>query len=194
LPELELSAPYLKDNQAGIRHGLLDMSEVQTGWHVLWTRSNQEKVVLEQLAAKRYEVFLPMISQWSKRKGRNRLSTAPMFKSYLFLRHCIDKHAYLDISKTKGLVNILGPRWDNLAKIPEKEIEMIRLVAESRMPAMPYPYLAAGSEVRITRGSLANAEGILVETDPANGLFVISVGLLQRSVAVKIDCADVERV
>lgn len=183
----------VREYQADICPGLSDIPDPQVAWHVLWTRSNHEKIVFEQLAAKRYEVFLPMINQWSKRKGHP-VCAVPMFKSYLFVRHGIDKAAYLDISKTKGLVDILGMRWDRLARIPEREIDSIRLIANSQLPAMAYPYIAAGSEVRITRGSLANAEGILVESDVDNGLFVVSVGLLQRSIAVKVDCADVERV
>jgi transcription antitermination factor NusG len=56
---------------------------------------------------------------------------------------------------------------------------------------LPYPYLKVGSRVRITRGTLTNAQGILVRTDLAKGLLVISVELLQRSIAVKVSCADV---
>jgi hypothetical protein len=37
-------------------------------------------------------------------------------------------------------------------------------------------------------GLLAGAEGILLRANPNRGLFVISVDLLHRSVAVEIDC------
>jgi transcription antitermination factor NusG len=174
--------------------GLADTSNPCEGWYVLWTRSNHEKNVAGQLAAKGYEVFLPMISEWSGRRRGHAVCQAPMFRSYLFLRHRVDKKAYLDICNTKGLVSILGERWDKLATIPDHEIQSIKLVMNSHLPTMPYPWLSTGSEVRITRGSLANAQGILVDSEIPNGLFVISVKLLQRSVAVKVDCADVERV
>ena len=117
-----------------------------------------------------------------------------MFRSYLFVRHKIDKKAWLDISKTKGVVSILGARWDRLARIPDEEIDSIKLLMESQLPTMPYPWLKAGTPVRITRGSLANARGILVDSEMPNGLFVVSINLLQRSVAVKVNCADVEQV
>ena len=189
----QTSNSRVSEYQTDLCPGLEDIPDPQAAWHVLWTRSNHEKIVFEQLAAKGYEVFLPMINQWSKRRGHP-VCAVPMFKSYLFVRHSIAKAAWLDISKTKGLVSILGMRWDRLARIPDREIDSIRLIASSQLPAMAYPYLAAGSEVRIIRGSLANAEGILVESDVDNGLFVVSIGLLQRSVAVKVDCADIERV
>jgi len=174
--------------------GLADTSIPYTGWYVLWTRSNHEKNVMGQLEKKGYEVFLPMISQWSGRKKGLPVCMAPMFKSYMFLRHKIDKGAYLDICNTKGLVSILGTRWDKLARIPDEEIQTIKLVVDSQLPTMPYPWLTTGSEVRITRGTLTNAQGVLVESELSKGLFIISVNLLKRSVAVKVDCADVERV
>jgi hypothetical protein len=36
---------------------------------------------------------------------------------------------------------------------------------------------------------LAGAEGILLKTKPNKGLLVVSINLLQRSVAVEVDCA-----
>jgi transcription antitermination factor NusG len=162
------------------------------GWHVLWTRSNCEQVVQEQLLNKGYEVFLPLIHQWSpRRKNGPHVCRAPMFKSYLFLRHDIDKHAYIDICKTDGLVAILGSRWDHLASVPEHEIDAIRQASSSQLPTMPYPFLTEGDRVRITEGSLANTEGILIRTERDKGLFILSVNLLRRSVAVEVHCANV---
>lgn len=171
---------------------LFDAAVVRVGWHVLWTRSNFERIVAGELEAKGYEVFLPMVTQWTNdgRGGRRRVQV-PMFRGYLFLRHAVDKDAYIDISKSRGLVSILGARWDRLAYVPDREVESIRLAVQSRLPALPYPYLTEGDRVRLTRGSLAGAEGILVKNEAENGLLVISVNLLRRSVAVEVDCTQV---
>jgi len=174
--------------------GLEDTSAAVTAWHVLWTRSNHEKAVFEQLAARNYEVFLPMLSQWSRSRKGAPYCVAPMFRSYLFIRARIDKGNYLEICKTRGLVTILGLRWDNLATIPDETIATMKQLADIRLQAMPWPYLTTGSEVRITRGTLANTRGILVDADIDKAVFVISMDLLQRSVAVSVNCADVERV
>jgi transcription antitermination factor NusG len=188
---LQSSHTYYQDDSST---ALTDEAERPLGWHVLWTRSNSEKLVKEQLVAKDYEVFLPMNDQWSLSGTRARkqpIRRVPMFKGYLFLRHRIDRTAFLDISNTKGLVHILGSRWDRLAQVPDEELASIKRAEESREPLLPYPYLKVGSRVRIIRGTLTNAQGILVRTELAKGLLVISVGLLQRSVAVKVRCADV---
>jgi transcriptional antiterminator NusG len=171
-----------------------DAPEPRVGWHVLWTRSNFEQAVNDQLRSRDYETFLPRINQWPCRRAQRKGDStrlAPMFRGYLFLRHRIDKEAWLDISNTPGLVQILGASWNRLARIPDEEIEAIRRTADSSVPARPYPYLTKGEPVRIVRGPLANAIGLLVLTDFSRGYFVVSVHLLRRSVAVKVDCADV---
>ena len=171
-----------------------DRCEEQASWHVLWTRSNCEQLVHDQLLSREYEAFLPMINQWATPGTRRRdgsVCTAPMFKGYLFVRHRIDKDAWLDISNTRGVVQILGSRWNQLARVPDEDINTIKRAVDASMPLRPYPYLKNGSRVRIVRGPLANTEGILVQSDFSKGLFVVSVHLLRRSVAVQIECTDV---
>lgn len=177
--------------------GLAKPGEVEVGWHVIWTRSNCEQIVRDQLLDRSYETFLPMVDQWSIRRGgkttgKQPVCKIPLFRGYLFVHHGIDKAAFIDISNTRGVSRILGMRWDRLARVPESQIECIKRASDSGLPMAPYPYLKTGAAVRITRGSLANCEGVLVRSDLTKGLFVISVTLLQRSVAVKVACADVE--
>jgi transcription antitermination factor NusG len=57
---------------------------------------------------------------------------------------------------------------------------------------LPHPYLREGQRVRITRGPLADLEGILVRMNHKKGLLVVSVNLLKRSVAVQLDCTALE--
>jgi transcription antitermination factor NusG len=116
----------------------------------------------------------------------------PMFGGYVFLRHAIDKTAYVEVCKARGLVRILGDRWDQLAVVPDSDIEAIQKLLHSGHSILPYPYLRQGQRVRITRGPLADVEGIVVRVNPTKGLLVVSVDLLQRSVAVHVDCTVLE--
>jgi len=161
-------------------------------WHVLWTHSNCEQLVHDQLAAKGFDPFLPIVEAWSRRGGVRRLARIPMFGSYLFVRHAMDKASYLEVYKARGLVRILGERWDQLAVVPDWEIEAIQRVLRSGHSILPYPYLRQGQRVRITKGPFADVEGILVRVNPKKGLLVVSVNLLQRSVAVHLDCTQLE--
>jgi transcriptional antiterminator NusG len=160
-------------------------------WFVLWTHSHSERLVHDQLAEKGFDIFLPTMRMWSRRKGAQSAIAVPMFPGYVFVHHPIDKASYIQISKTRGLVRVLGDRWDRLHSVPDGEIDTIRRVASAGVPAFPVPYLREGQPVRLIAGPLAGLEGLLVSTKPQKGLFVVSVDLLQRSVAVEVDCTQV---
>lgn len=157
-------------------------------WHVLWAHSNCEQLVYDQLAARGFHLFLPKIDAWSRRGGVRHVANIPLFPGYLFLHDAMDKPSYIEVCKARGLVRLLGERWDRLSVVPDREIEAIQKILQARVPAMPHPYLREGQRVRITRGPLADVEGILVRIKPNKGLLVLSVDLLRRGVAVEVDC------
>lgn len=91
----------------------------------------------------------------------------------------------LPILSTPGVVSIVG-----IGKFPrpveDHEIEQVQAILASGVSAQPWPFLAIGQRVRISGGSLTGLEGFLVNFKNSYRL-VVSVTLLQRSVAVEID-------
>ena len=160
-------------------------------WYALYTRSHCEQLVGDQLAAKGFHIFLPRIDAWSQRAGNRHRISVPLFPGYLFLQHAIDKSSYLEVRKARGLVRILGEGWDRPSIVSDAEIEAIQTTLNASVPVMPHPYLREGQRVRITQGSLCGVEGIFIRSKPTRGLLVLSVELLQRSIAVEIDCGVV---
>lgn len=163
----------------------------ESNWHVLWTHSNCERAVYDELSAKGYEVFFARIEQWVANKTGKHLARVPMFRGYLFINHAVGRYDYIDICGTKGLVSILGDRWDKLAIIPAQQINDIRAVCGGEAPVSAHSYLNQGDRVRVTRGSLKNTQGILLKKDQHTGLLIVSVSLLNRSIAVEVNCTDV---
>ena len=160
-------------------------------WFALWTHSHSEQLVYDQLLAKHFDAFLPQVAVWSRRRGVRHLIQTPMFPSYLFVRHVMDKASYIEIVKTNGMARILGERWDRLAVVADVEIAAIRQMLDTGVAILPHPYLREGHRVRITHGPLSGIEGILVHNKLQKGLLVVSVDLLHRSVAVEVDCTAV---
>jgi transcription antitermination factor NusG len=160
------------------------------GWFALWTNSHCEQLVHDQLIARGFHAFLPMMPDWSRRAGTRRLIQRPMFPGYLFVHEAMDKRHYIEIMKTRGLVRILGDGWDKLEAVPDREVESIRQITDCTTAVMPYPYLREGQRVRIIEGPLTDLEGILVRYKQ-RGLLVLSVDLLRRSVAVEVESASV---
>jgi transcription antitermination factor NusG len=148
-------------------------------------------LVSDQLVAKGFHVFLPRLQGWSRRAGQQTRSSTPMFSGYLFLRHAMDKTSYLEVRRARGLVRILGERWDRLGIVSNAEIDAIERVLRSREAVLPCPYLKEGQRVRITCGPLQGTEGILLRTRLPKGVLILSIDLLQRSVMVEVDCSVV---
>ncbi len=160
-------------------------------WYALWTRHQSEQLVKDQLERKGFTAFLPTVDVWQRRQGARLRARVPMFPGYLFLHHAMDKDAYVVVANTRGLIKLLGERWDCLATIPEQEITNVQRLHTSTAAARPYPYDAfqPGQRIVITDGPLAGIRGVLVRTHPDRGILVVSIHLLQRSVAVEIDDA-----
>jgi transcription termination/antitermination protein NusG len=170
------------------------MNSLTPAWHAIWTHSHCEQLVHDQLAAKGFETFLPKTPVWSRRNGRQRQLQRPLFPGYLFVQHVLDKQSHVEILKARGVVRVLGERWDAPARIPAEEVAAIRQLVRAEAPLLPYRYLPFGSRVRISDGPLEGVEGVLIRSKPQKGLLVVSIHLLQRSVAVEVDCTLIEAV
>lgn len=159
-------------------------------WYAVWTRSNCERLVADQLSARGFAAFLPEMGMWSKRQGQMHVVPVPMFPGYLFVRDKMDKHAYIEMQKVRGLVRILEDGWSRLTPIPTHEVESIERVVQSKVPVFPHD-LHEGDRVRVKEGPLTGVEGVFVEDRPGTGRLVVSVGLLGRGIAVEVDGTSV---
>jgi transcription antitermination factor NusG len=74
--------------------------------------------------------------------------------------------------------------------LPDEEMAALRAGLSERLRAQPHPFLTVGRRVRITRGPFSGLEGVLQRKK--NSLRVIvSVELIQCSIALDVDAADV---
>jgi transcription antitermination factor NusG len=105
-----------------------------SNWYAIWTRSHSERLVHEQLAALGFKAFLPELGLWSKRQGQMRVVQTPMFPGYLFVRDSMDKHAYIQMLKVRGLVRILENGWTKLTPVPDDEVSAIEIAMQAGVP------------------------------------------------------------
>jgi transcription antitermination factor NusG len=159
--------------------------EVRLPWFALQVRARQEASVGEQLKGQGYERFLPFYKLRKRWSDRIKEIEAPLFPGYLFCR--FNPHNRLPILKTPGVIQIVG--FNNTpAAVDEVEILSIQRLVSSGVQHQPCPFLAVGDRVRISAGPLVGLEGLLTDIKGSRRL-VLSVSLLQRSVAVEIDSA-----
>jgi transcription antitermination factor NusG len=159
-------------------------------WHALYTRYQHEKLVEQILIEKGFETFLPLYQARHRWKDRVKQVSMPLFPSYVFIRGGLERR--LDIVTTTGFHSIVGD-GEQAGIVTQSEIDTIRQLVETRLRVEPHPFLNVGDRVRVKAGPLAGFEGILVRKKNQYRL-VLSVELLQQSVATEVDAYQVERV
>jgi len=168
--------------------GELSVIHLEPHWYVAQTCSRHEKRVAEQLSGRGIENFLPlyeMMSRWKDRRVRVQL---PLFPGYVFVRVPLQERLRaLEIPSVARLVGFGGLP----APLPDDEMEAMRNGLAGQLHAEPHPYLTVGRRVRIKSGPLAGLQGILLRKK-GNYRFLLSVDLIQRSVAADVDIADIE--
>ncbi len=164
-------------------------------WYAVHTRSRHEDKAYAGLVQKSIPSFLPKIEVWSKRKDRRKKMMAPLFPGYLFVELVtLDNQSKLDVLKTFGVVRILGKlTGSEPIPVPDDRIDAIRRIVESRIEVQSLQYPHVGEAARIIDGPFKGIEGTVSKTDYEKDLFVVTIELLQRSVAIKLDSSQIER-
>jgi transcription antitermination factor NusG len=91
----------------------------------------------------------------------------------------------MPILSTPGVRRIVG-FGSTPIPVPENEIEAVRCFIKSKLKIQPWPFLEIGQTVKIQKGPLAGVEGVLQEFR-GNYRVVVSISLLQRSIAAEMD-------
>jgi transcription antitermination factor NusG len=152
-------------------------------WFALQTKPRNEKQVECLLTHKGYECCLPMYRQkrrWSDRVVEVEL---PLFPMYIFCR--FNPSAMGKAIATPGVTRIVG-FGGRPAEVKVEEVAALQLLSQSGCLREPWAYIPNGTLVKVETGPLAGAQGIFCSGEDRRRL-VISVTLLQRSIAVQLD-------
>ncbi len=134
--------------------------------------------------------FLPVITKISEWSDRRKEVELPLFSGYAFVRVDHSSNDRVRVLQTQGVVNFVGVQGTGIP-IPDQEIENINTLLASKVNYQERPYLHVGQRVRVTGGALDGVEGILAAENSDRSL-VISVGLIQRSLSVRVAGYNVE--
>jgi transcription antitermination factor NusG len=152
-------------------------------WFAVQTRPRFEKTAYELLHHKGYELVLPMCRSRRQWKHRSAVVSTPLFPGYLFCQ--MNPNDRLPVLTTPGVVRIVSS-GRMLAPLEDSEVLSLRTLVASGLPPHPWPFLRAGDLVEIPAGPLRGVRGTLIGSK-GDCRLVVSVSLLQRSVAVEID-------
>jgi transcription antitermination factor NusG len=155
----------------------------QWPWFAILTKTGREKNATLLLENSGFECYLPVSKTSRKWSDRTKETDVPLFPGYLFCR--MNPNDRLPVLITPGVVQIVGTGKTPIA-VEEQEIEAVQRVASSGLSTTPWPYLQVGQTAQIEEGPLQGMSGIVVRIKSGFKL-VLSVQLLQRSIAVEID-------
>jgi transcription antitermination factor NusG len=152
-------------------------------WFALQVRGTRTVEVAKALRYKGCEAFTP--SKLVKRRwcDRTRMIEYPLFPGYVFAK--VDLRHRFPILITPGVLGIVGVGKQPVP-ISDKEIASFQGVLRSGLTVRSWPFLRRGDRVRIEEGPLSGVTGILIE-DRKTYRVVVSVELIQRSIAVEVD-------
>jgi transcription antitermination factor NusG len=149
----------------------------------LRVRAGHEKAAARALRQRGYIEFLPLYASMRRWSDRRQEIELPLFPGYIFCHFdLLNRLALLMVPAVKEIVGI----GKTPHPVDENEITVLQRAVESGALLKPWPFLKVGQRVIIQEGPLRNIEGILAEIRGEYKL-VLSVSLLQRSVAVCVD-------
>ena len=175
----------------GRSDGMDTLSAVQQQWYALYVKSRHEFMTYGGLLRKGIKTYLPSMKRMQQWKDRKKCVEFPLFPGYLFV--CVDPtpEEFLNVLRTRGTVNLVSMEPGSPTPVAPEEIDSLRILLESGEDFDIYPHLKEGMRVRIKRGSLKGALGIL-EGKKDKYTFLVGIELLGRSIGVKICADDIE--
>jgi transcriptional antiterminator NusG len=169
-PELELTDRRCRDG----------------AWVAVQVQTSRERLAAAHIESRGYEMFLPLAAAPSRRPRGS--SPSALFPGYLFCRYRAT-HPFR-IVDAPGVIRIVSTAGAP-ARIPDNEIDAIRLVVASGRPADPYPVVHVGDRVRVRSGPLSGLEGTVLRLK-GEVRVVVGISLLQRFVAVELAAQELE--
>jgi transcription antitermination factor NusG len=168
----------------------LGLAPEESNWYAVHIRARHEKQVATQFEEKHVCNFLPLLRQIHRWSDRRKTVEVPMFSCYAFVRIAQTTEERLRVLRTAGVLGFVGSERQG-TMIPDEQIESLRTAINEKIPCFPHAFISAGRRVRIRGGSLDGVEGILVRQGGDQTL-VLSVELLHRSVAIRVEGYDIE--
>ncbi len=160
---------------------------LETRWYAAHTNPRHEKTVQQLMEGYHIECFLPLYRSVRRWKDRRKELELPLFPGYIFVH--IPLKDRLEALRIPGVVQFVSFQGKP-ARLPDSEIEGLRNGLARTSGFEPHPYLTVGRKVRVRSGPFFGMEGILIRRKEKFRV-VLSIHLIQRSVAVEVDEGDV---
>jgi transcription antitermination factor NusG len=178
------------DSERFASQGLRVLS-ADSSWFAAQTKPRHEKKVSVGLQEKGIHSFLPLHREKRKWSDRQQWIEVPLFSHYVFVRIPLTDETRVRVLQTSGVVQLAGAAGRG-TPIPNGQIENLQAIVQHQVAMTPHAFINVGERVRIRGGALNGLEGVLAAIKDDKSL-IVSVDLIQKSVAIRIDGFEIER-
>lgn len=166
----------------------LDQPPEGREWVILHTRPRSEKKAKETYEREGAQMYLPLRVKEHRYGSRRRSFWSPLFPGYVF-----------GLFETKQVHTLKGSQYvANVLRVVDQaglvhQLKQIQRALAAGDLVEVMPYLEKGKSVRVIGGPFKGVEGIVERLDKKTKV-VISIAMIQKSVFMEVDSANIEMV
>ena len=178
-------------SEESLTHAIRALSE-NSSWFAVQTRPRHEKKVSLGFKERGIQSLLPLRREKRQWSDRQQWVESPLFSQYVFVRIPATVESRVSVLRTSGVLRFAGVAGCG-TPIPDEQIDTLQTIVSQQIPVVPHEFIKVGDRVRIRGGALNGIEGMVsaIKNDKS---FVFSVNLIEKSVAIRINGFEVERV
>ena len=152
-------------------------------WYAVQVHAGREKWVASYFGDHGLDYLLLLRREKRRWTDRSKIIEIPLFTGYVFCRFNVQERN--TVLSAPGTLRLVGCGRTPLP-IAEDEIAALQILEKSEYLLMEWPYLTEGDLVCLEGGAL---EGLLGRVVRVQGGYrvVVSVTIMQRSVAIEVD-------
>jgi transcriptional antiterminator NusG len=181
-----VDSPLSSDHQIGLSNA--NELPREGRWHLLHTKSRQEKLLAEELSHMGIGHFLPLVRRTRRYGPRKEHVEIPLFPGYVFVRGSIED-AY-QANRTHRVARII-PVIDQSCL--DWELTNLSFALRNNASVDSDPYLRKGVRVEVRSGSFRGLQGLIEDRLPS-GKLILQVQMLGRAVSMELHGAILEAI
>ena len=158
------------------------MSNFIKGWYAVYTKPKHEKKIASLLADSGITHFFPVVRTLRKWHDRNKVITAPLFPSYIFV-YLTTKTDYYRSLAFEGVWHFVRS-GNEFSRIPDKVISDLQIaISSGNEIEVTVEHFTPGCQLTISKGPLTGLSCEVVDHKGKKG-FLVRVTLLKRNILV----------
>jgi transcriptional antiterminator RfaH len=152
-------------------------------WYLIYTKSHQEKVALDNLTRQYYQCYLPLINKEKILRGKKILSKEPMFPRYLFVRLSHDgQQNWSPIRSTIGVSHLVN--FGGLAaSLDDETMDNLQQKIDNNSLVKVF---SKGDSIEIVNGPFKGLEAIF-RSYSGEERAVLLLDFMAKHISVKVD-------